>query len=272
MVLKIYGDTEASEQALCMYATDYTYGKNTFLGSDVPGNRNGLVFVTNMTSVKFPKAVVERLKQLGWKPSDVMIEDREPEWKKGNRCCGILKFMPKGNANHLYLENYGEAGELGTLKGWYSLKDNIDNIKRVIKERELGFIAFEFARSHFNRPEDATEFFSICEKLSEETGVLIITRFLWEEHNRSVHEKYSNLSPEELAECDQGDVAFAKELAYQSELLPYIEACHNEDNGMIHVVAVDEEENQYERDIPYLPTLIQRLTGQPLKGSQPYDF
>ena len=275
MILKIHGDTEATEQLLCRYVTDKVFGKVPFLKGAQCERPNGYVFTANCSSQKFPQAVVERLSELGYSEDDVTAHCWEPEGaEEGEFGNGIMRISVNSNPDKcLWLENVHNMEHPRTFtNNTGMLVDNVDNLRKLIEKRQLGFVAFEIPRSSYSTIKDGGEFYELCEEISRETGALIIVRYIWDEYNKNLYERITSATADEIGEFSSDTRYYMALHNRLSGLKPYISAIHNTENNMIHVLAADTDGSRKEMDVPYLPVLIQRLEGEPLAGSMELDY
>ena len=203
MILKIHGDTEATEQILCRYVTDKVFGEDPFLKGTQCERPNGYVFTASCSSQKFPQAVVERLSELGHSEDDVTAHCWEPEGaEEGEFGNGIMRISVNSNPDRcLWLENVHNTEMPGTFtNNTGMLVDNVDNLKKLIEKRQLGFVAFEIPRSSYSTIKDGGEFYELCEKISKETGALIIARYIWDEYNKNLYERIISATADEISE------------------------------------------------------------------------
>ena len=288
-VVRIFGDTEATEQALIQLCTGLAFGDTTFCSGKKTMRRRGLLIATRGSSIKIQRAVREMAGKLGIGEDRLICRDKD-----GNRILNrkaveedgmpintidymeIHSFMEDradGLGKTLWLEeSWSDSGASAFRNGHQMLTDAVDDLVEAVKERHLGFIAFETPRPHFNRLEDALGFFTACRKLASRAGIDVIVRFIWDEHNRNVADRALYGSDEEQAAFSDGMRSYISTMEQQTRGVSMIEAHHDPRTGKISLNIVDSADVGKTAEIGYLEQKIQRDgKGADLSASTEFD-
>lgn len=288
--VKIFGDTEATEQTMIQLCTALAFGGKTFCDEEPIRNRNGLFLTANITSYAIQSAIRESISRLGYSEDMLAFRDAHGGILQNSvqkdrdgisfhtldrtRIASITDMREDGQGKTLWIEqSWSPSSHTAFPSGKQMLVDAVESLKKAVSDRHLGFIAFETPRPHFNKLRDCREFFNACRKLANEAGVTVIVRFIWDEHNQKIAEKALYGTDEEQEDFSPEMRSYISAMEQQTRNPPFIEAFHNPADGNISISIVDAGDEGKTTAIPYLDTKIQRSgKDRELGGSEEMDI